>query len=170
MEMTNYNLENYSKEEKKCIKVMINILDNHGISKTDYSVNGFSDDKVCLEKKRSSWLVYNGDRGRKFALNEYPSIYRACSRMICKLADSEEAEIAMQEEFRSRNKMPRSVMDTQLSPSASVACIMPMMTTDELLGEKRMVKKIGRSAIRGRIDSGTSTVKRSKVKIAKKYR
>ena len=99
MGVTNLHYRQYSEREKDCIKTMIAILNNHGISKTDYSVNGYADDKLCLEKDASRWLIYNVDRGERFDLQRYSSIYLACLSMISKLSESEELEAAMMKEM-----------------------------------------------------------------------
>ncbi len=53
-----------------------------------FSFNEPCEQRVCLEKNKNSWKVYNVERGIKFQLKEFDSLYNACICVIKRLSYS----------------------------------------------------------------------------------
>ena len=43
------------------------VLDSNHIDRSMYSLNGYADERVCLEKFGDGWDIYIGERGMKYA-------------------------------------------------------------------------------------------------------
>lgn len=83
-------------QSKPSHKTILNVLDRvieaHQIPGNLYSLDGYAEDRVCLEKKDGKWLVYTGTRGRMCEKEAYNSVMDACNRMIEKITDDYEEE------------------------------------------------------------------------------
>ncbi len=53
------------------------VLDSNHIDRSMYSLNGYADERVCLEKFGDGWDVYIGERGMKYDLKHYSSFNTA---------------------------------------------------------------------------------------------
>lgn len=64
-----------------------------------YSLDGYAEEAVCMEKEEKEYAVYNGERGNKYNLNRYPEIINAFCDIISRLAESDEEEGKIRHEF-----------------------------------------------------------------------
>lgn len=54
--------------------------------KSNYSVNGYKEEAICLQKQRDSvWIVYVGIRNNKEECEKYDNVVEACLGMIRKI-------------------------------------------------------------------------------------
>ena len=77
------------KEEILCKKALKDILTTE-FSKTVFSLDGFDEDAVCLDKTNDYWEVYIGHRGQKDKRMVYDNIKDACLQVIRLLTPSNE--------------------------------------------------------------------------------
>lgn len=75
-----------------------------GIPSVYYSLNGYSEDAICIEYNNNSWIVYNGERGNKYNINKYKNIQDACDNLILRLSESEEERKQIQNIFENNLK------------------------------------------------------------------
>ena len=64
------------------------IIAGNGIPGSEYSVNGYAEQRVCLEPTEVGWEVYIGERGQKYDLTTHRALDDACKQMFVELADS----------------------------------------------------------------------------------
>ena len=53
-----------------------------------------------MEKEGNEYIVYEGERGNKYNLKRYPKILSAFCDIISRLAESDEEESGIQNEFK----------------------------------------------------------------------
>lgn len=85
--------------DKTVLYVLDQVIAAHQIPRTLYSLDGYAEDRVCLEKKPGEWCVYTGIRGRMCEEESYDSVVEACQRMIEKITDDYEEEQSMKLSF-----------------------------------------------------------------------
>lgn len=88
--------------EKSIISDMITILEKNSIPPYFYSVGGYADESICLEKSNSKWIVYMGERGNRFDVSSYDSLPIACERILDYVSDSKQQSNDMIHEFQQR--------------------------------------------------------------------
>lgn len=80
------------------------VLNFFGIPSVYYSINGYSEDAVCIEYKENNWIVYSGERGKKYNTRYFKDIIQACNEVICRLSESEKDRCEMQQMFEQKIK------------------------------------------------------------------
>lgn len=72
------------------------VLKKNDIDRSIYSLHGYGEDKVCLEKENDAWIVYIGERGLKHDLkrfqssNSLESLLYACYSLIDEVSETDE--------------------------------------------------------------------------------
>lgn len=73
-------------------RTRLDILDktliNAGIAKRDYSLKGYSEDRVCLNYEKGVWHVYVAERGQKCGLYSNRNFKMAVRNLIEKVAST----------------------------------------------------------------------------------
>lgn len=73
-------------------RTRLDILDktlvNAGIAKRDYSLKGYSEDRVCLNYEKGAWHVYVAERGQKCGLYSNRNFKMAVKNLIEKVAST----------------------------------------------------------------------------------
>ena len=67
-----------------------------------FSINGYGEDAVCLEKKDDAWVLFYGFRNMHKDEEEFSSLLEACLEMICILCNSD---------IKLRHKLTNSFLD-----------------------------------------------------------
>lgn len=75
------------------------VLEINKIPSNYYSIDSYADEAVCIERIRSNWYVYVGDKGRKYNKKEYRRNKKACNDVLKRLADNINLEKKMLNEF-----------------------------------------------------------------------
>ena len=65
-----------------------------------FSLHGYIDDGVCMERTDYGWLVYTGSRGNKDAAEGFRDIKDACVEVIKRITDNYATEIILTEKFK----------------------------------------------------------------------
>lgn len=65
----------------------------------EYSLNGYSEDVLCMEMINGDWVVYRGSRGRKLDVRKYEDLLLACLVYITEINSSKSSTAAMRENF-----------------------------------------------------------------------
>lgn len=68
-------------KEMICKNVLERVLKTE-FSSNMFSLDGYAEDSVCLNKEDSAWEVYIGTRGNKNELEQYDNIISACLAVI----------------------------------------------------------------------------------------
>lgn len=68
--------------EKRCIDALRSALKKGNVSTYRYSIGGYSEEAVCIEKDGAHWIVYDGERGRKCNLKNCSSIKSGCIEIL----------------------------------------------------------------------------------------
>lgn len=74
-------------------------LKSQDIPQNLYSLNGYAEDRVCLDNKNCKWTVYIGTRGQKADSVEFNMINEACLDIIGRVTDSVLKEKRVKEKF-----------------------------------------------------------------------
>ena len=97
------------------LRVLKRTLDDVGIPSVYYSLNGYSEEAICIECNNGSWVVYNGERGNKYNINKYKNIQDACANLILRLTESVEEQEQIQSIFEKRiNRYKYIVLQKQM--------------------------------------------------------
>lgn len=87
--------------EQVILQILERVLHEMGIPKEQYHLGGYAEECVCLERTDKGWEVYDGERGKRYAVFASPDLYRACLEMLDRLAESEERSAFIQRYFQS---------------------------------------------------------------------
>lgn len=82
------NVSRLMEHNKILLSSLRTVLRRNGIPGSEYSVNGYAEQRVCLEPTEVGWEVYIGERGQKFDLTTHRALDDACKQMFVELADS----------------------------------------------------------------------------------
>lgn len=93
------------------------------------SVGEYAEEAVCLEKNSPSWIVYEGERGKKYNIKTHMNCRDACYDIISRVAESDDSEKEMKDFFNQECEKNR------FSRLGYAADIVPIMGTEEF--EKR---------------------------------
>ncbi len=64
-----------------------------------YSIGEYTEEAVCLEKKELSWIVYEGERGKKYNIKTHMNCLDACHDIISRVAETEHTEKLLKDFF-----------------------------------------------------------------------
>lgn len=68
-------------QEMICTEALKETLANE-FPVSNYSLNGYKEDAVCLQREGENWIVYVGYRSKKDDLKSYTNIVEACLEVI----------------------------------------------------------------------------------------
>ena len=81
--------------EEKIQDALIEILKEFGIPKNLYSLGGYAEETICLEKKGSTWIVYGGEKGQRHNVITHINCKSACLDLLSRLAETRVEEERM---------------------------------------------------------------------------
>ena len=58
------------------------IIRRYGVPNEYFSLGGYSEDSICLEKEQNFWYIYLGERGNKVYIRQYTTLKDACRGLI----------------------------------------------------------------------------------------
>ena len=88
-EMKTIQIQDSNAKKKQ---LLIKALKKGHIDEACYSLDGYKEEAVCIEKQKNVWLVYDGERGQQHNLEQYRDFEVAGYRLISRLSDSSETE------------------------------------------------------------------------------
>lgn len=77
---------------KEYTDVLNKVFKKYDIPPQLYSIGKYLEEAVCLEKSTEGWMVYEGERGRKYNIKIYSNGQNACFDIISRIATSDEEE------------------------------------------------------------------------------
>ena len=80
---------------------LIKTLNKYEIPQEIYFFDGYSEEKVCIEKKDTKWIVYEGERGNQYNIKNYDYEYDACCDLISRVAEEKKDVRSMKKYFNS---------------------------------------------------------------------
>ena len=80
-------------------EVLKKIFENEGIPRQYYSLEGYAEEAVCMEKSDDSYIVYIGEKGKKHDVNDYLNISEALLNVISDVTESYAQEEKVMEAF-----------------------------------------------------------------------
>lgn len=78
--------------EPTLIQILMESLRQFDIPDGFCSVGEYAEEAVCLEKADSSWIVYEGERGKKYNIKTHRNCREACCDIISRVAQSDDSE------------------------------------------------------------------------------
>lgn len=78
---------NNEEVEYKYYFTLKRVLQEKGVSKYRYSIGGYSEEAVCIEKLEKEWIVYDGERGCQCNKKEFNTIDAACREVLSRIFD-----------------------------------------------------------------------------------
>lgn len=67
---------------KRCMDALRLVLKKENVSTYRYSIGGYSEEAVCIEKDKEFWNVYDGERGRKCNLKSFFTAKQGCIEVL----------------------------------------------------------------------------------------
>lgn len=92
------------------LKELKSTFDYTGVPSVYYSLEGYSEDAICIEHNDDNWIVYNGERGNRYNIKKYRNIQDACYNLILRLSESEEEYRQMRNVFAQKIKRYRHIV------------------------------------------------------------
>lgn len=80
-------------------EVLKEVFDDEGIPRQYYSLEGYAEEAVCMEKNNDNYIVYIGEKGQKDDISNYSNISKALLRLISEVTESYEQEERVVEAF-----------------------------------------------------------------------
>ena len=77
---------------KEYAEVLDKVLKKYNIPEECYSIGEYSEEAVCLERNTEGWMVYEGERGRKYNIKVHSNVQNACFDIISRIVTSDEEE------------------------------------------------------------------------------
>ena len=81
------------------LTILTKALEHSDIPEEFCSIGEYAEEAVCLEKHDPSWVVYDGERGKKYNIKTYRNCKEACYDLMSRVAESDEAEQEMRDFF-----------------------------------------------------------------------
>lgn len=69
-----------------------------------YSLEGYAEEAVCMEKDGKKYIVYDGERGNKYNIKKYRRIGIAFRDIISRVTESDEQEEKVTKDFTNKLK------------------------------------------------------------------
>lgn len=80
-------------------EALVNVLKGFCISEQDYSIGGYAEEAICLEKSGADWIVYGGEKGQRHDIKTHADCKSACLDLIARVAGSDDEEKKLTEFF-----------------------------------------------------------------------
>lgn len=64
-----------------------------------YNIGGYQEESICLQSNENGWLVYNGERGNRYAEIKCDTVLKACLEFIRKFTHRAEDISSMENEL-----------------------------------------------------------------------
>lgn len=77
-------------------KILVQVLEENGVEPWSYSLEGFRDERQCMEPDGKNWVVYYGERGRKRRCKTFPVQKEAAQELVERLGRTEEQRAGLQ--------------------------------------------------------------------------
>jgi hypothetical protein len=77
----------------------IELMDNVGIPKSYYCLNGYQEEAACITKQENKWIVFEGERAIKYNIKQFENIKDACIDIIKRIAKSNDDYLYLKENF-----------------------------------------------------------------------
>lgn len=91
-----------SEKETKTLVILQQLLEKYYIDPSYYSLYGYCEYAVCLEKSNKNWICFDAERANKYDLKEVTNIEDACLILIQRITSSDEEENIISTEFRKK--------------------------------------------------------------------
>lgn len=115
------------------IEILMKALKEFDIPESFCSIGEYAEEAVCLEKNEPSWMVYEGERGKKYNIKTHINCRDACYDIISRVAQSDDAEKGAKDFFNreyEKNRFNRfGYQDYQKQNSKTD--IVPIMGSEE---------------------------------------
>ena len=86
--------------ENDYIRALDVVLSKRYTSPMDYSLKGYSEGALCLEKdENKGWCIYSAERGKRNFIRYYDMLLTACLKFLSEIAISEKNTIDMRNEY-----------------------------------------------------------------------
>lgn len=150
-----------SERDQAYIQTMQNVLRANGIPDYVYSLHGYAESKVCLERVPRGWIVFVGERGQRYDVSTHRTVRVACVTIIRSLCDNKELENKLVSEFLIKARIIGKSAGRN-NGKDHVTCIVAPDSTIEEMGSTISITKVGlkhKDVVR-QGNSNSSTVER----------
>ena len=69
------------KKELKCIDALREVL-SQNVNPGFYSLNGYKEEALCLQRSDDGWEVYLGERNNRYNLAKFDTVVEACLNLL----------------------------------------------------------------------------------------
>lgn len=83
-------------------EILREVLKEEKIPSSYYSLDGYSEEAVCLEETSESYNVYYAERDNRYNEMVFQTLIGACNEVIARVADSNMRKIELQNSFHLR--------------------------------------------------------------------
>lgn len=102
-----FEIINQEFHDTRAKEVLKQVFDNEGIPGRYYSLEGYAEEAVCIEKNNKNYIVYTGERGNKYNVSKHSDISKSLLNLISKVTQNYEQEERVVEAFI--NKLYKTV-------------------------------------------------------------
>jgi len=115
------------------LPILMKALQRSDIPEEFCSIGEYAEEAVCLERHDLSWVVYDGERGKKYNIKTYRNCKEACYDLMSRVAESDEAEKEMKDFFNMECEKIhfQGLGYKNYKKSDNNSDIVPIMGTDE---------------------------------------
>lgn len=103
------------------IEILKQALSKFGVPQRDYSLKGYSEDRICLDYNQEQWHVYMAERGHKRDIYQNRDADSAVMNFIDRLADDETETKEIYDYYKSLSNKPLHTPNNEIKKVVHVS-------------------------------------------------
>ena len=88
-------------KELNCLQTISDVL-SENVNPNYYSLNGYKEEAVCIEKGKDYWQVFSAERNNRFDVASFDTVVEACLCLIHRVCPKREEGLLLKNEFLDR--------------------------------------------------------------------
>jgi len=131
----NYALSDRGISANQQLNALKLALTSQGTPPQLYSLNGYAEDRVCLDQQDHKWIVYIGTRGQKADSSVFDTEDDACLNLIERISDSLLMERKLKKKYNQLKDSAHSNLGSFIPPT--VSCKLYCATSTKMFNKPR---------------------------------
>ena len=103
------------------IEILKQALSKFGVPQRDYSLKGYSEDRICLDYNQEQWHVYMAERGHKRDIYQNRDADSAVMNFIDRLVDDETETKSIYDYYKSLSNRPSHTPNNEIKKVVHVS-------------------------------------------------
>ena len=105
-------------------QILVRVMEENGVESWAYSLDGYRDERQCMEPDGDGWQVYFGERGRKRRCKTFPTQKEAARELVTRLGRTEkqreDLQISLEKQWKPITVVSEEIM-TEFRPEMIAA-------------------------------------------------